>query len=156
MVVDGKIIEEITSKAVKKAVAEMEQAENKTVETFVGQITLTSAEMDEDSPMEFYIDISEMSDTWKEVINKAIETAKLAHEEALKYGWTWSDAGVDISTRLHVTIKSDWKIKTRLDVYFQDKEKDYMFGTVYFHVHITDDIALKEIIVQAIRNKLFQ
>lgn len=118
MVVDGKIIEEITSKAIKKAIAEMEQADSKTMETSVGQVTLTSAEMNEDSTMEFYINVSEMSDTWKEVINKAIETAKLAHEEALKYGWTWSDAGVNTSIRLHVTIKPDWKIKTRLDVYF--------------------------------------
>lgn len=156
MVVDGKIIEEITSKAIKKAIAEMEQADSKTMETSVGQVTLTSAEMNEDSTMEFYINVSEMSDTWKEVINKAIETAKLAHEEALKYGWTWSDAGVNTSIRLHVTIKPDWKIKTRLDVYFQDKEKDYMFGTVYFHINTIDDITLKEIIVDAIRNKLFQ
>ena len=46
MTFDEKIIEEITSKAVKKAIAEMEQAEDKTVETSMGQITLISAEMD--------------------------------------------------------------------------------------------------------------
>lgn len=156
MTFDEKIIEEITSKAVKKAIAEMEQAEDKTVETSIGQITLTSAEMDEDSSMNLYINISEVSDTWKEIIDKAIETGKLAHEESKRYGWTWSNAGVDTLTRLYVTIKSDWKVKTGLEVYFQDKEKDYLFGTVYFHVNIADDAALKEIIVASIREKLFQ
>lgn len=53
-------------------------------------------------------------------------------------------------------INPEWKIRTGLEVYFQDKEKDYLFGTVYFKVNITDDVALKEIIVDAIRSRLFQ
>lgn len=32
----------------------------------------------------------------------------------------------------------------------------YMFGTVYFKVNIADDVALKEIIVDAIRSRLSQ
>lgn len=49
-----------------------------------------------------------------------------------------------------------WKVSIRLEVYYEDKEKDYMFGTVYFKVNIADDVALKEIIVDAIRSRLFQ
>lgn len=158
MVVDGKIIEKITNKAVKNAIAEMEQVKPKTVITTLGELIPTLAEIDKDRTIDFYIkvDDSEISYEWKDLINKAIETGKLAHEESKRYGWTWSNAGVDILPRLRVIINSDWKISTGLEVYYQDKEKDYMFGTVYFHINITDDVALKEIIVDAIRNKLFQ
>ena len=66
MVVEEKIIEEITNKAVKKVVAEMEQVKSKAVSTPVGKITLASAEMDESTSLEFYINVPEVSDTWKE------------------------------------------------------------------------------------------
>ena len=124
MVVDGKIIEEITSKAVKNAIAEMEQVKPKTVLTTLGEFIPTSAEIDKDRTIDFYIkvDASEISYEWKDLIDKAIETGKLAHEEAKRYGWTWSNAGVDILPRLRVVINSDWKISTGLEVYYQDKE----------------------------------
>lgn len=156
MVVEEKIIEKITNRAVKKAVAEMEQVKSKAVSTPVGQITLASAEMDESTSLELYINVSEMSDTWKEAINKAIEAGKLAHEESKRYGWAWSNAGVTTLTRLHIIINPAWKVSTSLEVYYQDKEKDYLFGTVYFDINIDDAIALKEIIVDVIRDKLFQ
>lgn len=54
------------------------------------------------------------------------------------------------------TYPGDWKVSIRLEVYYEDKEKDYMFGTVYFKVNIADDVALKEIIVDAIRSRLSQ
>lgn len=133
----------------------MEQREFKKVNTALGQITLTDVESSETDAIMFYINISEVSDTWKEVIEKAVELGKLSHEEAKKYGWTWSSAGVFASMRLQVVIHPNWKVSTTLEVFYQDKEKDYLFGTVYFDVNIPDD-ALKEIVIDAIRDKLFQ
>lgn len=126
------------------------------ITTPLGMLEVTSAEMDEDNSMEFYINVSGTCPEWSDAIKQAIETGKLAHEEVKRYGWTWSSAGVDTLTRLHVLINSEWKIRTGLEVYFQDKEKDYLFGTVYFNIHVTNDVELKEIIVDAIRSRLFQ
>lgn len=70
-------------------------------------------------------------------------------------GLTEMDAD-DITNMIDVLINSEWKIRTGLEVYFQDKEKDYLFGTVYFNIHVTNDVELKEIIVDAIRSRLFQ
>lgn len=156
MVVDGKVIEKITSKAVKNAIAEMEQVKPKTVLTTLGEFIPTSAEINESSGTEFYINVSEVSDAWKEVIQRAVYIDKFNNEEANRYGVDWCDAGVNTLTRLHITINPDWKVSTSLEVYYEDKEKDYMFGTVYFKVNVVDDIALKEIIIDAIRAKLFQ
>ena len=106
--------------------------------------------------MEFYINVSEVSDAWIEVIQRAVYIDKFNNKEANRYGADWCDAGVNTLTRLHVTINPDWKVSIRLEVYYEDKEKDYMFGTVYFKVNIADDVALKEIIVDAIRSRLSQ
>lgn len=137
-------------------VKDMEQVESKVITTPLGMLEVTSAEMDEDNSMEFYINVSGTCPEWFDAIKQAIETGKLAHEEVKRYGWTWSSAGVDTLTRLHVLINPEWKIRTGLEVYFQDKEKDYLFGTVYFNINVTNDVALKEIIVDAIRSRLFQ
>ena len=147
---EERILVEITNKAVKKAIAEMEQAE-----LTLGYINVTSAEINESSGMEFYINASEVSDAWKEVIQRAVYIDKFNNKEANRYGADWCDAGVDTLTRLHVTINPDWKVSTSLEVYYEDKEKDYMFGTVYFKVNVADDV-IKKIIVATIRNKLFQ
>lgn len=134
---------------------EMEHAKPKKVRTALGSFTPMSAEINKDDTMEFYINIdnSEMSYEWEDLINKAIEAGKLAHEESKRYGWTWSNAGVDILARLHVVINSDWKISTGLEVFYQDKEKDYLFGTVYF-TNVAKDFMMKEIVVNAIRDRL--
>ena len=147
---EERILVEITNKAVKKAIAEMEQAE-----LTLGYINVTSAEINESSGMEFYINASEVSDAWKEVIQRAVYIDKFNNKEANRYGADWCDAGVNTLTRLHVTINPDWKVSTSLEVYYEDKEKDYMFGTVYFKVNVADDV-IKKIIVATIRNKLFQ
>ena len=147
-----RIIEEITNKAVKNALAEMEQAKPKPITTTLGYMNVTSAEIDKSSGMEFYINVSEVSDAWIEVIQRAVYIDKFNNKEAAD----WCDAGVNTLTRLHVTINPDWKVSIRLEVFYEDKEKDYMFGTVYFKVNIADDVALKEIIVDAIRSKLSQ
>ena len=119
-------------------------------------MNVTSAEIDKSSGMEFYINVSEVSDAWIEVIQKAVYIDRFNNKEANRYGADWCDAGVNTLTRLHVTINPGWKVSIRLEVYYEDKEKDYMFGTVYFKVNIADDVALKEIIVDAIRSRLFQ
>lgn len=126
------------------------------VKTTLGQINVTSVEMDDLGEMEFYINVSEVSDTWEESIQKAVHVDKLNNEEAQRYGVDWCDAGVNTKTRLYVRISPDWKISTALEAYYEDKERDYMFGTVYFKVNISDDVALKETIIAMIRNKLFQ
>lgn len=126
------------------------------VNTTLGQINVTSVEMDDLGEMEFYINVSEVSDTWEESIKKAVYVDKFNNEEAQRYGVDWCDAGVNTKTRLYVRISPDWKISTALEVYYEDKESDYMFGTVYFKVNISDDVALKEAIIATIRNKLFQ
>ena len=131
---------------------ELKQAVN----TTLGQINVTSMEMDDLGEMEFYINVSEVSDAWKESIQKAVYVDKCNNEDAHRYGVGWCDAGVNTKIRLYVRISSDWKISTGLEVYYEDKEKDYMFGTVYFKVNIDDDVALKEAIVATIRAKLFQ
>ena len=153
---DQRIIEEITNKAVKNALAEMEQAKPKPITTTLGYMNVTSAEIDKSSGMEFYINVSEVSDAWIEVIQKAVYIDRFHNKEANRYGADWCDAGVNTLIRLHVTINPDWKVSIRLEVYYEDKEKDYMFGTVYFKVNIADDVALKEIIVDAIRSRLSQ
>ena len=61
---DQRIIEEITNKAVKNALAEMEQAKPKPITTTLGYMNVTSAEIDKSSGMEFYINVSEVSDAW--------------------------------------------------------------------------------------------
>lgn len=124
--------------------------------TSLGFFPITSAEIDKSSEMEFYINVSEVSDAWIEVIQRAVYIDKFNNKEANRYGADWCDAGVNTLTRLHVTINPDWKVSIRLEVYYEDKEKDYMFGTVYFKVNIADDVALKEIIVDAIRSRLSQ
>ena len=131
---------------------ELKQAVN----TTLGQINVTSVEMDDLGEMEFYINVSEVSDTWEESIQKAVHVDKLNNEEAQRYGVDWCDAGVNTKTRLYVRISPDWKISTALETYYEDKERDYIFGTVYFKVNISDDVALKETIIALIRNKLFQ
>ena len=126
------------------------------VSTTLGQINVTSMEMDDLGEMEFYINVSEISDAWKESIQRAVYVDKFNNEDAQRYGVAWCDAGVNPKPRLYVRISPDWKISTALEVYYEDKERDYMFGTVYFKVNIADDVALKETIIATIRNKLFQ
>lgn len=152
---EERILVEITNKAVKKAIAEMEQTKPKPITTTLGYMNVTSAEIDKSSGMEFYINVSEVSDAWIEVIQKAVYIDKFNNKEANRYGADWCDAGVNTLIRLHVIINPDWKVSTSLEVYYEDKEKDYMFGTVYFKVNVADDV-IKKIIVATIRNKLFQ
>lgn len=84
-------------------------------------------------------------DDWKVIVGNLVNSSK--DGKASVY------AGLK---ELHVTINPSWKVSIRLEVYYEDKEKDYMFGTVYFKVNIADDVALKEIIVDAIRSRLSQ
>lgn len=133
----------------------VEQRESKKVNTALGQITLTNAESSETEAIMFYINISEVSDTWKKVIEKSIELGKLSHEEAKRYEWTWSNAGVIVIMRLQVMIYPNWKVSTGLEVYYQDKEKDYLFGTVYFDIKIPAEV-LKEIMIESIKNVSFR
>ena len=97
---DQRIIEEITNKAVKNALAEMEQAKPKPITTTLGYMNVTSAEIDKSSGMEFYINVSEVSNAWIEVIQRAVYIDKFNNKEANRYGTDWCDAGVNTLTRL--------------------------------------------------------
>lgn len=89
-----------------------------TVNTILGQINVTSVEMDDLGEIEFYINVSEVSDTWEESIQKAVYVDKFNNEEAQRYGVNWCDAGVNTKTRLYVRISPDWKISTALEVFY--------------------------------------
>ena len=56
------------------------------ITTPLGLLEVTSAEMDEDNSMEFYINVSGTCSEWSDAIKQAIETGKLAHEEVKRYG----------------------------------------------------------------------
>lgn len=71
-------------------------------------------------------------------------------------GWTWHNARVELSMRLHVIIDSNWNVSSsKLEVCYQDKEQKDISGKLSF-VNIVREYTLKTIIADTIRAKLFQ
>lgn len=110
---------------------------------------------------EVYVDISELSEDLKQDVNQAIEIRKESFFKdwkicAEKYGWKWSDTGVSISPQLHIVFDKDKKITYELAVFFQDKENDDLFDTVYIPIDTMEhQEELKQLIINIFINKFF-
>ena len=71
-------------------------------------------------------------------------------------GWTWHNAKIELSMRLHVIIDSNWNVSSsKLEVHYQDKEQNDISGKLFF-VNIVRENTLKEIIADVIRARLLQ
>lgn len=115
---------------------------------------ITSVEMDKGSSIQFYInlDSSVIDYECRYTIGKCIES----QDKAKLMGWTWNNAKIELSMRLHVIIDSNWNVSSsKLEVCYQDKEQKDISGKLYF-VNIVRENTLKEIIADVIRAKLFQ
>lgn len=115
---------------------------------------MASVEMDEDSSIQFYInlDSSVVDSECRDTIRNCIES----QDKAKCMGWTWNNAKIELSMRLHVIIDSNWNVSSsKLEVCYQDKEQKDISGKLSF-VNIVREYTLKTIIADAIRAKLFQ
>ena len=122
--------------------------------TSLGFFPITSVEMDEDSSIQFYInlDSSVINPECRDTIRNCIES----QDKAKRIGWTWNNAKIELSMRLHVIIDSNWNVSSsKLEVCYQDKEQKDISGKLSF-VNIVREHTLKEIIADVIRAKLFQ
>lgn len=122
--------------------------------TSLGFFPITSVEIDEDSSIQFYInlDSSVIDPECRDTIGNCIES----QDKAKRMGWTWNNAKIELSMRLHVIIESNWNVSSsKLEVYYQDKEQKDISGKLYF-VNVVREHTLKTIIAYAIRAKLFQ
>lgn len=110
--------------------------------------------MDEGSSIQFYInlDSSIIDPECRDTIRNCIES----QDKAKRMGWTWHNASVELSMRLHVIIDSNWNVSSsKLEVHYQDKEQNDISGKLSF-VNIVREHTLKTIIADTIRAKLFQ
>lgn len=110
--------------------------------------------MDKGSSIQFYInlDSSVIDPECRDTIRNCIES----QDKAKRMGWTWHNARVELSMRLHVIIDSNWNVSSsKLEVCYQDKEQKDISGKLYF-VNVVREYTLKEIIADTIRAKLFQ
>ena len=122
--------------------------------TSLGFFPITSAEINEGSSMEFYInlDSSVIDPECRYTIGNCIES----QDKAKRMGWTWNNAKIELSMRLHVIIDSNWNVlSSKLEVCYQDKEQKDISGKLSF-VNIVREHTLKTIIADTIRAKLFQ
>ena len=122
--------------------------------TSLGFFPITSVEMDEGSSIQFYInlDSSDIDPECRYTIGNCIES----QDKAKRIGWTWNNAKIELSMRLHVIIDSNWNVSSsKLEVCYQDKEQKDISGKLSF-VNIVREYTLKTIIADAIRAKLFQ
>lgn len=122
--------------------------------TSLGFFSITSVEINEDSSIQFYInlDSSVIDPECRDTIRNCIES----QDKAKRMGWTWHNARVELSMRLHVIIDSNWNVlSSKLEVCYQDKEQKDISGKLSF-VNIVREYTLKTIIADAIRAKLFQ
>lgn len=122
--------------------------------TSLGFFPITSAEINEGSSIQFYInlDSSVIGPECRATIGNCIES----QDKAKRIGWTWNNAKIELSMRLHVIIDSNWNVSSsKLEVCYQDKEQNDISGKLSF-VNIVREYTLKTIIADAIRAKLFQ
>lgn len=122
--------------------------------TSLGFFPITSVEINEDSSIQFYInlDSSVIDPECRDTIRNCIES----QDKAKRMGWTWHNARVELSMRLHVIIDSNWNVSSsKLEVCYQDKEQKDISGKLSF-VNIVREYTLKTIIADTIRAKLFQ
>ena len=126
----------------------------KKVITSLGFFPITSAEINEGSSIQFYInlDSSVIDPECRYTIGNCIES----QDKAKRMGWTWNNAKIELSMRLHVIIDSNWNVlSSKLEVCYQDKEQKDISGKLSF-VNIVREHTLKTIIADTIRAKLFQ
>lgn len=122
--------------------------------TSLGFFPITSVEINEDSSIQFYInlDSSVIDPECRYTIGNCIES----QDKAKRIGWTWNNAKIELSMRLHVIIDSNWNVSSsKLEVCYQDKEQKDISGKLSF-VNIVREYTLKTIIADTIRAKLFQ
>ena len=122
--------------------------------TSLGFFPITSAEINEDSSIQFYInlDSSVIDYECRDTIGNCIES----QDKAKRMGWTWNNAKIELSMRLHVIIDSNWNVSSsKLEVCYQDKEQNDISGKLSF-VNIVREHTLKEIIAYVIRARLLQ
>ena len=122
--------------------------------TSLGFFPITSAEINEDSSIQFYInlDSSVIDYECRDTIGNCIES----QDKAKRMGWTWNNAKIELSMRLHVIIDSNWNVSSsKLEVHYQDKEQNDISGKLSF-VNIVREHTLKEIIADVIRARLLQ
>ena len=122
--------------------------------TSLGFFPITSAEINEDSSIQFYInlDSSVIDYECRDTIGNCIES----QDKAKRMGWTWNNAKIELSMRLHVIIDSNWNVSSsKLEVCYQDKEQNDISGKLSF-VNIVREHTLKEIIADVIRARLLQ
>lgn len=137
-----------------KTAAEMKYPMPEKLITSLDWFPITSVEMDKDSLIKFYInlDSSNIGYECQDLIRNFIES----QDRAKCIGWTWNNAKMELSIRLRVIINSDWNASsTDLEVCYKDKENKNISGKLYF-VNVVKELRLKEIIIDAIRAKLFQ
>ena len=88
----------------------------------------------------------------RDTIGNCIES----QDKAKRIGWTWNNAKIELSMRLHVIIDSNWNVSSsKLEVHYQDKEQNDISGKLFF-VNIVRENTLKEIIADVIRARLLQ
>lgn len=122
--------------------------------TSLGFFPITSAEINEGSSIQFYInlDSSVIDYECRDTIGNCIES----QDKAKRMGWTWNNAKIELSMRLHVIIDSNWNVSSsKLEVHYQDKEQNDISGKLSF-VNIVREHTLKEIIADVIRARLLQ
>ena len=122
--------------------------------TSLGFFPITSVEINEDSSIQFYInlDSSVIDYECRDTIGNCIES----QDKAKRMGWTWNNAKIELSMRLHVIIDSNWNVSSsKLEVCYQDKEQNDISGKLSF-VNIVREHTLKEIIADVIRARLLQ
>ena len=122
--------------------------------TSLGFFPITSVEMDKGSSIQFYINLnsSVIDPECRDIIRNCIES----QDKAKSMGWTWNNAKVELSMRLHVIIDSNWNVSSsKLEVCYQDKEQKDISGKLCF-VNVVREHTLKTIIADAIRARLFQ
>ena len=122
--------------------------------TSLGFFPITSVEINEDSSIQFYInlDSSVIDYECRDTIGNCIES----QDKAKRIGWTWNNAKIELSMRLHVIIDSNWNVSSsKLEVHYQDKEQNDISGKLSF-VNIVRENTLKEIIADVIRARLLQ
>lgn len=122
--------------------------------TSLGFFPITSVEINEGSSFQFYInlDSSVIDPECRDTIGNCIES----QDKAKRIGWTWNNAKIELSMRLHVIIDSNWNVSSsKLEVHYQDKEQNDISGKLFF-VNIVRENTLKEIIADVIRARLLQ
>ena len=122
--------------------------------TSLGFFPITSAEINEGSSIQFCInlDSSVIDYECRYTIGNCIES----QDKAKRIGWTWNNAKIELSMRLHVIIDSNWNVSSsKLEVHYQDKEQNDISGKLFF-VNIVREHTLKEIIADVIRARLLQ